>query len=150
MNDLLRINHESSLYNEGSRRGVLYAQSWALTHLILLGEPNRTKELGTYLGNLSSGQAPADAWQGAFGAVNMQKELENYIRRQMFRGYKFKFSDGVAKFEAPAATIPPADVHAYLADLLVRLDDRTAPRRGWRRPGNWSRRTRARPSWPPG
>lgn len=123
LNDLLNINHESSLYNEGSRRSVLYAQSWALTHLILLGEPNRTKELGTYLGNLSSGQAPADAWQGAFGALNMQRELENYIRRQLFRAYKFKFSDGVAKFEAPAAAIPPADVQAYLADLLVRLDD---------------------------
>jgi hypothetical protein len=123
LNDLLKINHESALYNEGSRRGVLYAQSWALTHLILLGEPNRTKELGMYLGNLASGQDPADAWKAAFGALNMQKELESYIRRQMFRGYKFKFSDGVAKFEAPANPIPPADVQAYLADLLIRLDD---------------------------
>ena len=123
LNDLLKINHASPLYNEGSRRGVLYAQSWALTHLILLGEPNRTKELGLYLGNLSSGHDPAEAWQAAFGPLNMQKELENYIRRQMFRGYKFQFSDGVAKFEAPAAAIPPADVQAYLADLLIRLND---------------------------
>jgi hypothetical protein len=123
LNDLLKINHDSPLYNEGSRRGVLYAQSWALTHLILLGEPQRTKELGIYLGNLWNGQAPEDAWQAAFGALNMQKELENYIRRMMFRAYQFKFSDEVAKFEAPAATIPPAAVQAYLADLLVRLDD---------------------------
>src|SRR6185503_17996615 len=112
LNDLLKVEHDSPLYNEGSRRGVLYAQSWALTHLIVMGEPSRTKELSTYLQRLSAGLPPVDAWQQAFGAQNMQRELEQYIRRQTFRATKYTFSDGLAKFDASATLMPPADVQA--------------------------------------
>ena len=121
--DLLNVTHDSPLYNESTRRGVFYAQSWALTHMILLGEPNRTQQLSAYLNHLSSGAAPVDAWQRAFGAEDMGKALEAYIRRQLFRAYAFKFSDALAKFNAQTTAISPAETQAYLADVLVELDD---------------------------
>jgi len=121
--ELLNVTHDSPLYNESTRRGVFYAQSWALTHMIMLGEPNRSAQLSAYLNYLSSGAAPVDAWQRAFGAEDIGKALTAYVRRQLFRAYAFKFSDGLAKFEAQTTTLSPAETQAWLADVLVELDD---------------------------
>src|SRR5262245_3528952 len=123
--ELLNVTHDSPLYNESTRRGLFYAQSWALTHMILLGEPNRSPQLSAYLNHLSTGAAPVDAWQRAFGAEDMGKALTAYVRRQQFRAYAFKFSDAVAKFEAQTTTLTPAETQAYLADVLVERDDFT-------------------------
>ena len=58
---LLTIEHSSPLYNEGNRRSLFYAQSWALTHMLLLGGQNRTANLSAYLDQLLSGKTPAEA-----------------------------------------------------------------------------------------
>ena len=42
---LIRVDRNSSLYNEGDRRSVFYAQSWALAHMLLLGEPLRRQRV---------------------------------------------------------------------------------------------------------
>lgn len=121
--ELLKIDHQSPLYNEGSRRSVFYAQSWALTHMLLQGEPRRVTNLVTYIERLISGASSTDAWAQAFAGVNVQQELQNYIRRQLFRAYKFTFSESLSKFDAMAAPIPPADVQAYLGELSLEQDD---------------------------
>ena len=48
---LLTVDHDSPLYNEGNRRSTFYAQSWALTHLILLGKPTERRSSSAYLEN---------------------------------------------------------------------------------------------------
>jgi hypothetical protein len=55
LDELLNVDSRSSLYNEGNRRSIFYAQSWALTHLILLGQPTRTKALLAYLTSVAEG-----------------------------------------------------------------------------------------------
>ncbi len=121
LDDLIQMNHDSPLYNEGSRRGVFYAQAWAMTHLVLLGTPPRLTELNAYLGNLMAGDPPVKAWHDAFGGVNMQKALEDYIRQQLFKAYKPAFSDSVTKFDATATPLKPLDVQALLADFQVQM-----------------------------
>jgi Protein of unknown function (DUF1570) len=37
LTELLAVDYRSPLYNEGERRGVFYAESWALVHYLLLG-----------------------------------------------------------------------------------------------------------------
>lgn len=123
--ELLNVTHDSPMYNENTRRGVFYAQSWALTHMILLGEPNRSAQLSAYLNHLSSGVAPVEAWQRAFGAEDMGKALEAYIRRQLFKAYAFKFSEAVASFKPVATALPAAETQAHLADVLVASEDFT-------------------------
>ena len=59
LEELLKVTHDSPLYNEGDRRSTFYAQSWALTHLILLGKPPRRDKLGAYLERLAVG-SPGD------------------------------------------------------------------------------------------
>src|SRR6185295_18674663 len=37
--DLFAVTHTSAAYNETERRGLFYAQSWALAHYLVLGQP---------------------------------------------------------------------------------------------------------------
>ena len=52
---LLAVDHSASVYNEGSRRSVLYAQSWALVHYLMLGNPARAEQFRKYLSAMRSG-----------------------------------------------------------------------------------------------
>ena len=45
--ELLKVTHASPAYNEGSKRGMFYAQSWALVHYLIRGAPHRRGQLGT-------------------------------------------------------------------------------------------------------
>jgi Protein of unknown function (DUF1570) len=118
LDELLQVTHDSPLYNEGDRRSIFYAQSWALTHLILMGEPDRSAQLSAFMAKIAAGAPPMQAWLQAFGA-SMDRELQDYIRRRAFRVLRFTFPDKLATFDAPAVPLPAADAQAFLADFLV-------------------------------
>ncbi|MEO8521685.1 MAG: DUF1570 domain-containing protein [Acidobacteriota bacterium] len=117
--ELLAVTHESPMYNEGSRRSVFYAQSWALTHMLQLGQPSRTKELGQFLSLVGRGVGATAAWDHAFGAEPIEKDLIGYVRRRVFSAYRYTFPDKIAAFEATAAPLAAGDAEAFLADFLV-------------------------------
>ena len=121
LDDLLNVDEQSPLYNEANRSSVFYAQSWALAHRILLGEPRRMTELGTYLQQVTEGIPPTQAWQQAFGAANMDRELHDYVRRRSFKAVQYKFPDKLAKFDAAATVVPAADAEAILSEFLIQL-----------------------------
>jgi tetratricopeptide (TPR) repeat protein len=118
LDQLLNVDRASSLYNEGDRRSVFYAQSWALTHMILQSQPKRTNALVAYLTGVGEGKPPGEAWNQAFGP-KMERELEDYVRRQVFRADRFTFSNKLATFDAPAVPLAPANAQAFLADFLL-------------------------------
>ena len=62
--ELVAVGHDASVYNEGNRRSVLYAQSWALVHYLTLGSPARAPQFRKYLGALRAGTAPARCLRG--------------------------------------------------------------------------------------
>jgi hypothetical protein len=119
LDTLLTVDHDSPLYNEGNRRSTFYAQAWALTHLLLQGNPSRTPQLVAYLDNLSQGVAPKQAWQQAFGSQDLARELQTYVRQQAFRATRYRFAEQLATFDAAAAAMAPAEVQAYLAEFLI-------------------------------
>ena len=41
--ELMAVRHDSPLYNEGDRRSIFYAESWALLHYLLMGSPSGTR-----------------------------------------------------------------------------------------------------------
>jgi Flp pilus assembly protein TadD len=120
LEEVLKVDHHSPLYNEYDRRSIFYAQAWALSHLIVLGEPNRLQHLGAYFHGVSKGEPSTRAWQEAFGSVDIARELERYIRRAKFRQFHVKFNDRVAALEATARSLPPAEAYAHLSDFLLR------------------------------
>src|SRR5436190_6485750 len=122
LGELMAVDHGSPVYNEGNRRSVFYAESWALMHYLVLGNRARTPQLGPYLEKLRNGASPEQAFRDAFGdAAALERELNEYIRRYVFLASRFDFGEKVtgAKSEH-SEPIDDAEASAYLGDLLAR------------------------------
>src|SRR2546425_1884875 len=130
---LFAVDHYSPEYNEGSKRGMFYAESWALVHyLILSNNGQHLEQLGKFL-QLTEGNAPIDqAVKQSFqmDLVALEKELKKYIEGHTFRmqiatfEHKLEFDK-----ELTAAPLSEAQAQGYLGDLLLhsnRLSDAEA------------------------
>ena len=122
--ELLAIDHSSPAYNEGIRRGVLYAESWALVHYLMFGNEGRKAQLATYLTAVKSGTAGAEAFRSAFGDLpTLEKELRTYISEFRLPAVRAVFSDKVvAAVAAPLTPMAASEAASYLGDLLARLE----------------------------
>ena len=122
--ELLSVEQHSPEYNEGERRSLFYAQSWALVHMLASGVPNRAADLGRYA-NLTSGGAPLlDAWREVFGAENVIRNLDRYVGQSVMKGVVYRFDTDIPKVSAAVSSVSPADAEAALADLLRRVATR--------------------------
>jgi tetratricopeptide (TPR) repeat protein len=123
LRELIAIDHTSPTYNEGTRRGVLYAQSWALVHYLMFGEEARRPQLQAFMSAIRMGTQAEQAFGDAFGDVSvLDKELRNYIRRFRFPAIRVDFGERVdGGTTARGEPIPESQASAYLGDVLARL-----------------------------
>src|SRR5258705_7541213 len=79
---LLGIGRDSLLYNEGTRTGIFYAESWAFVHFLFFGEksPGRAA-VQRYLELLPAVHSSDDAFVTAFGAdyATLELQLRRYV-----------------------------------------------------------------------
>jgi tetratricopeptide (TPR) repeat protein len=120
---LLAVDHSSPHYNEKSKRGVFYAQSWALVHYLMLGnERKRAPQLTRYLQLVGGGTSQQQSFESAFGAdaEAIEKELRDYIRKDR---YPYLSSPLDEKQEADSSMrsepLTEAQALAYLGDLAL-------------------------------
>jgi tetratricopeptide (TPR) repeat protein len=87
---LLSTGHDSPLYNEKSRAGMFYAESWALVHMLTLDGQYRP-HLAAMLHALNTADSVA-AFEQAYGKspVEVQGDLQEYVSRQYLHGAAFK------------------------------------------------------------
>jgi hypothetical protein len=124
LGELLSVDHDSPLYNEGARRSMFYAQSWALVHMLLNGEPNRRPQFDTYVRLTHAGKSPTEAWTEAFGDekdVRIEEHLRRYVRQAQVTGYMFTFDQPIDLADFTVSTPSPADVQGALADLRMHV-----------------------------
>ena len=121
LKELLATKHDSPQYNENSRRGVFYAECWMLTHMLLHGEPDRRAQLRAYVGELSTGADPVEAWERQFGREDMMKALRAYSERRLIAATRYTMSDRITGAPGAAVSFAPADAEATLGELLVAL-----------------------------
>lgn len=86
LEELFSVNHASPMYNEKSRQGSFYAQSWALVHYLLLGNEERRVQLDRYLALIRSGYPEPTAFSAAFETDygTLERELRTYLRLTSF------------------------------------------------------------------
>ena len=122
--ELVAVDRTASIYNEGSRRGLLYAQSWALVHYLMLGNPTRAVEFRSYLSAMESGKSHDEAFSAAFNnAALLDSELHEYSRRFSFPAVQFDLPEKSAARAIPrGTTLADDEADAYLADLQARID----------------------------
>ena len=83
---LFTVEPGSPEYNETSRRGAFYAESWALAHYLLNGNPERHRQVLELLRLIKRGTPGKEAFQKVFGGdpTALEKELRLYVKSYVF------------------------------------------------------------------
>lgn len=128
LSDLLSLDAESRDYNEGSRRGVFYAESWALTHYLLLGSEARREQASRFFQALARGESSTEAFRTCFGDLaKLEKELQIYIRRRIYQVRQVPIGPVSGETTASVKPLPRPELLARLGLLLAYLDPSLAP-----------------------
>ena len=118
---LFRVGHDSREYNEESQAGIFYAESWALVHYLLRGEPNRTAELGRFLVLLQHGTNEEAAFREAFGTdfQTLFSQLVAYVHGSRFSYRRLSFEDLKISPSAEVRKLDYPETLFRLGDLLA-------------------------------
>jgi tetratricopeptide (TPR) repeat protein len=120
------VTHDSPEYNERDRQGIFYAESWLLTHYLMLGDNPATKaRFGQLTAFLKQGQRPEQAFTNTFNVtlVQMENQLRRYLDRNHFESLKLSVNTDFTA-PRPLATRPLAPVAVFfrLGDMLMRVN----------------------------
>jgi cytochrome c-type biogenesis protein CcmH/NrfG len=121
--ELVAVDQSASVYNEGNRRSLLYAQSWALVHYLTLGNRTRGGQFRDYQSAMQSGAAHEEAFAAAFGdAASLDRELFEYVRQFTFPAVRIGFPEKSAATSVPRGkALDDDEADAYLADMQARV-----------------------------
>jgi len=128
MKRLVAIQENSPEYNEESKQGMFYAESWAMVHYLVVGaEGKRRMQFAQLLTLLSKGTSFEDAFSEAFQTDygTLEEEVRNYIRkRNSWPTMKVATRDTI-QVDVRAmktTTLSEAESEFYLGDLLLHLN----------------------------
>src|SRR5262249_29644550 len=115
---LLNVDHNSPIYNEKSKAGMFYAESWELVHMLFLG-PQYAPQLKTMSAALKHNDA-ATAFQTAYrkSIPQIEADLRQYLSGTTIKVFMFgvQLPKSVDTPEIEAGSALPARV--ALAELL--------------------------------
>jgi Flp pilus assembly protein TadD len=121
---LFAVDEHSPEYNESSRRGGFYAESWALVHYLISGNPARRQQASEYLRLAQAGTPPDQLFAKAFGTdtAALERELHTYIQNRLFDPIRLPLRPD-ANLAMEVKPMARADVLFRLGDLLANLGD---------------------------
>ncbi len=128
LRQLFAVDQQSPDYHEGVRQGVFYAESWALIHDLMLGNPARRPQLAQMAKLLEAGTPQAEAFARAFGGdyAGLEQELRVYVTHRVF-SYEHAPLQGAAEAAATVTPLPAADALYRLGDLLLNAGEEQLP-----------------------
>ena len=125
LSQLFSIGPGSKEYTqEGLARELLYAQSWALVHYARHAEQRPFAALESLARRLADGEDVDESVRATYAMTleELDAELQAYVRKQIYTHVELSSADSViTRIDAEAATIDPAEVDGWLADLLAHL-----------------------------
>lgn len=129
LEELFAVDHKSPDYNEALRQGVFYAESWALVHYLVQGNPARTPQLSRFLALLDQGKPRDEAFREAFQTdyATLFGELYAYVRnnRYLYARYSYKDLDVPTEVKVEPLSYPQTLVR--LGELLAHQYESRAP-----------------------
>lgn len=121
---LFRVDHNSPYYHQESKGSVFYAESWALTHYLMVNDSaNHTGKVTAYMSLMSHGEDPVVAAQKAFGDLKvLEQELRNYINSGRYMEFVMK-STGASIDDSAFKARPVSQLEAdsARAEILVNV-----------------------------
>jgi TonB family protein len=117
---LFKVDHSSPYYNEANKTSIFYAESWALSHYLLIGDRMAHRPLlDAYLNALGQVSDPEEAAKMAFGDLHkLQSDLEAYIRNRQFLYLKYP-PPRVNEDEMKFRNLSAAEASAYRGGFAV-------------------------------
>ena len=125
LDELFAVTHDSPQYNEATRQGVFYAESWALTHYLLAGDNAVLQSrFSQFTPLLKQGEMPEEAFTNALGVslTAMQNALQNYVKRNEFDPIVLKLSGTLsAPVNVSSRAITPVEILFRFGDEQLRI-----------------------------
>ncbi|HEX8409630.1 MAG TPA: DUF1570 domain-containing protein [Thermoanaerobaculia bacterium] len=127
LRDLFATTSASPIYNEGTRTGVFYAQSWALFHY-LMSDADRRLKFSRFLQLLGADKSADEAFETAFAVKysDLEQELRKYVRRNAFTYVKHSLAELPVAEPPKPEPMAHGDVLFALAHLLGHTDGANA------------------------
>jgi len=118
---LFAVDFKSPYYHEENKGSIFYAESWALTHYLMVQDYNdKGHRLQQYGDLLFKGTDPVAAATTAFGDLKkLQTELEAYIQRLSLTFFKTKVSTDMDPSTFKLESMTGAQSDALRADFLA-------------------------------
>jgi tetratricopeptide (TPR) repeat protein len=125
---LLTVTHDSPYYHQQDKAQIFYAQSWALTHYLMVGDKQaHSGQLIEFIRLLQTDIAEDEAVARAFGDLKvLERNLRNYVHMKAFYHYQIPAQLGIKEDQYTVRTLSPAESLAWRGQVLVqanRLDD---------------------------
>ena len=119
---LLKVDASSPYYHEEQKGSIFYAESWALTHMLMITDrENKAERLQTYLNLMAHHEDSVVAAEKAFGDLKrLQTSLENYIHASQYK--QFLMQSAAAKIDEASFTVKPlsqVDADTDRAEILA-------------------------------
>jgi tetratricopeptide (TPR) repeat protein len=126
LNELFAVTHDSPQYNERSRQGIFYAESWLLTHFLMAGDvPYYKTRFGNFTTLLREGQPPEQAFTNAMltSLPAMENQLRRYLQQGNFTPIQLALPENIsAALTMTTRVITPVEVYFRLGDELLRIN----------------------------
>ena len=128
LKDLLTVTHDSPHYQEGSKAGVFYAQSWALTHYLLMDpEAKKAGLFQSYLRTLAHAQDPLAAAQEGFGDLKkLEGTLGSYAMQSRYHFGILPLKVQLSDKDFVTRTLNEAEALVLRAEYLLQRDEKAA------------------------
>jgi tetratricopeptide (TPR) repeat protein len=112
---LFKVDHNSPYYNEQNKISVFYAESWALTHYLMVGDKSAHRaSLQAYVNAMTKGATEEQAAAQAFGDLKqLQAALFAYIGNAAFYYIKAPPPPEIAAGDLQVRELSDAEVDAY-------------------------------------
>ena len=117
----------AKIYENENEIGMFYAQSWALTHYLYLGQRGkRAKQIGAYVRALQSGMSVEKAFETAFQCTTdqLEGELRQYLHAFQLPALSTPRPSNQALERVESVPMLEADALGVQADLFVRVGAR--------------------------
>jgi len=125
---LLSVQQNSPEYNEASKQGMFYAESWAFVHYLILGaEGKRRTQFVQLLAALTKGAPFEDSFGESFQTDygTLEDEVREYVRKRTNWPSMKVTSRENLQIDVRAmttTTLSEAESEFYLGDLLLHLN----------------------------
>lgn len=124
---LFSVGRDSRYYHEGDKVSIFYAESWALTHMLVLSDDYR-HAFTKFLAAVAQGRPVAACFQSIYGKNldEVMQDLAQYVHRSTVSAVLYPVKLSKQDLEPEVSTAPDFDVQLALADLLA-SQKRTMP-----------------------